>query len=80
MGVNCERPGNIIDSDLGMGEFEIRADIINELVFRKRHLPPDILIETTYHKFANGLSRNRVVSKYAQEKINMYRAIGTWTN
>ncbi len=45
-----------MDPELGLAELEIRADLINELVFRKRQLPPDILIETTYNKFANGLS------------------------
>jgi hypothetical protein len=45
-----------VDPELGLAELEIRADLINELVFRKRQLPPDILIETTYNKFANGLS------------------------
>jgi hypothetical protein len=80
IGIHCERPEEIVDPDIGIAELELRADIINELVFRKRHLPPDILIETIFNKFANGLSKNKAITKYARDKVSMFRVTGEWFN
>jgi len=80
LGMNCDRPEDIIDPEIGLAALEIRADLINELVFRKRQLPPEILIETTFNKFAKGLSKNTSITKFATEKLALYRFTGRWAN
>ncbi len=78
LGIDCDRPEDIVDPELGLAALEIRSDFINELVFRKRQLPPDILIETTVNKFAKSLSKNKTVTKFAKEKLTLYRLTGRW--
>ncbi len=80
LGMHCDRPEDIIDPEIGLASLEIRADLVNELVFRKRQLPPEILIETTFNKFAKGLSKNNSITKFATEKLALYHFTGRWAN
>ena len=80
LGMNYDRPEDIIDPEIGLAALEIRADLVNELVFRKRQLPPEILIETTFNKFAKGLSKNNSITKFATEKLALYHFTGRWAN
>jgi hypothetical protein len=72
MGVAANEPLDILDGQLNQAEMEIRADLINALVFRKQILQPKVLIQTTLAKFSRGLCRLSTVTKLAQAKIRRY--------
>jgi hypothetical protein len=57
LGVDPSNILNIIDCELSVPEFEIRAEIISVLVFCKNIIPPDILVRLTLQAYANKLCR-----------------------
>jgi hypothetical protein len=68
-GVVSNGPLDILDGQLNQAEMEIRADIINALVFRKQALQPKVLVQAILSKFSKGLCRLGTVTGLAQAKM-----------
>jgi len=51
--------------DLSQAEIEIMAELLSELVFRKKVLPPHILLKNIYKGFADGVCKRRSVTQLA---------------
>ncbi len=69
-GINPTDILHILDSDMSIAEFEIRAELINSLVFRKGILPPEVLVKTTMQAFANKLCRRRATVLFATQALS----------
>ena len=52
--------------NLNKAEIEIMAEILSELVFRKKVISPNILIRNIYKNYAEGLCRNKSVTQLAR--------------
>jgi len=78
LGIFPREPSDVLDHRLTVGELEIRAELISALVFRKKVLPPEILIRSVMSSFKNGLCRNRQVKDYAVQMIARYDLTGQW--
>jgi len=78
LGILAPTPGNIIDSNLTVAELEVRAAIVDALVFRKGQCPPSILVKNIYKSYSNRRSRNITVTRYAQCKLNHFDLTGAW--
>ncbi len=48
-----------------IAELEILAEFLSELVFRKKVIPPSILVRNIYRSYADGLCRNKSVKQLA---------------
>jgi len=46
---------NILNPDVSNGEFEIRASLLETVIFRKQVIPPEIVLANTFNKYALGL-------------------------
>jgi hypothetical protein len=57
---------------------EIRAEIISQLVFRKKVLPPEVLVRGTMSSFSKGLSKSKGLKEYAKLIIERYEQTGQW--
>jgi hypothetical protein len=62
---------NILDSEASLSELEVRAEIINHLVFRRSIIPPDILVKTIIKSYTDKLCRRRATT-------NLASTIQTW--
>jgi len=71
LGVNTNSTGEVLGINLGKAALEIRADIINYLIFRQHVMAPEILIRTTLEKFAKGISYRMMVEKEAQRLMQV---------
>jgi hypothetical protein len=71
-------PRDVLDNRLTVGELEVRAELISTLVFRKKLLPPEILIRSVMSSFENGLCRSRQVKDYAVQMVARYDLTGQW--
>jgi hypothetical protein len=69
---------NILNADITSAEFEIRSSLLETIVFRKQHIPPDILITTTMTRYASGLVKNRQITDYAKMRLAIKNATGQW--
>ncbi len=69
---------NDILSDATMVEIEILSQFLNEIIFRRRILPTEVLVKLTYTAFANGLSKNRKVMEKAKLIVNSHQLTGSW--
>jgi len=74
------RPQTLYDliGNLNQVELEVMADIISEVMFRKKVLPPTILLKTIFVSYANGKCRRSAVTRYAQTKVSIYNNTGSW--
>ncbi len=52
--------------NINNAEIEIMAEILSELVFRKKVIPPNILIRNIYKNYAEGLCRNKSMTQLAK--------------
>ncbi len=69
-GINPTNILQILDSNMSVAEFEIRAELINSLVFRKGTLPPEVLVKTTMQAFANKLCWRRATVMFATQALS----------
>jgi len=79
MGVNSNSPEGVLNGDMNSGELEIRAELLAAQVFRKKVIPPEILISTTVGSFARGLSRNKPTKGTAEAMLVRYQLTNVWT-
>jgi hypothetical protein len=57
---------------------EILSYLLNEIVFRRKVLPPDVLIKTIYTSFSKGLCRNTKITDRATLVLNTYLMTNSW--
>ncbi len=69
---------NILCSEINDAEFEFRSALLETIVFRKQHIPPEIVITTIINRYAQGLVKNRKITDYAKMKIATKQATGQW--
>jgi len=69
---------NILNVDINAAEFEIRSSLLETIVFRKQHIPPEILIDITINRYASGLVKNKRITEYAKMKLAIKNATGHW--
>jgi hypothetical protein len=68
----------IINGQMSRIELEIRAEILSNLVFRKKVLAPDILIKMVLKSFEKGLSRSKGVTEHAKMAVSRHELTGQW--
>jgi len=56
---------DVINENLSLSELEVRAEIISSLVFRKKVIPPEVLIHSIMFVFHKGLSGRKETMDYA---------------
>jgi hypothetical protein len=78
LGIQGSRPEDILDSKATIAELEIRAELIAAIVFRKKVIPPEVLINTTIKRYAKGLSTSRMTQQVAINMSNWYQISGQW--
>jgi hypothetical protein len=78
LGIIHNNPIDIFNETVSIVELEIRSELISELLFRKRHIPPSNLILKVVTLFSKGLSRNYKVTKYARDMLDFYNVTGSW--
>jgi hypothetical protein len=71
LGITTYDINEILGLYLSKGELELRADLINSLVFRQRTLPPEVLVQCTLEKYANGITNKTGTDRVAQIKLNL---------
>ncbi len=69
---------NILDTDLSQSAFEIRAEIVNLLVFRKVLMPPDVLIQVVMKAYADRLCYKRAVTMHVQTAVENFITTRSW--
>jgi hypothetical protein len=69
---------NILNVNINAAEFEIRSSLLETIVFRKQHIPPEILIDITINRYASGLVKNKRITEYAKMKLATKNATGHW--
>jgi hypothetical protein len=69
--VNQDDLNDILGVRLSKGEFEIRCEIIDYLIFRQHIISPEIFVKTTLEKFAKGLASKINVSKAASRLLTL---------
>ncbi len=72
LGLQNINQNDILGPLLAINAFEIRADIIISLVFRLQIMPPEVLIKTTFEKYAKGLAYKEKIKKYAETQFRNY--------
>jgi hypothetical protein len=78
LGIFPTNVAQVLDSQLTVSELEVRAELIGALVFRKKVLPPEVLIYTVFKSFQNGLSRNTRTTNYAADMVDRYEITRQW--
>jgi hypothetical protein len=69
---------NIINPEISDAEFEIRSSLLETIVFRKQHIPPDTVLLNTFMKYAQGIGKSKKLTDYAKTKIVVKGATGSW--
>ena len=57
---------------------EILSHLLTEIVFRRKVLPPDVLIKTIYTSYSKGLCRNTKITERATFVLNTYHMTNIW--
>ncbi len=65
--------------NLNVPDLEIMSNFLSEIIFRKKVLPPDILIRTIFSTYAAGTSASAAVTKMATNKLTLYHHTGQWS-
>jgi hypothetical protein len=73
-----DRPLDILDSQIGQAELEIRADFVNALVFRQQTLQPEVLIQTIMTKYSKGVCKNLSVIRLAEATVLRHAVTRQW--
>jgi len=69
---------NILNPDISNGEFEIRASLLETVVFRKQVTPPEIVLANTFSKYARGLGTSKKTIDFAKMKNSIKSTTGRW--
>jgi hypothetical protein len=59
-------------------DYEILSYFVSELVFRKKIVPPDVLIRTIITSFSKGLCRSNRITERATNILRQASGTGTW--
>jgi hypothetical protein len=78
LGWSPEEPLDILDGQIGQAELEIRAEIINALVFRQHTLQPEVLIHSIMTKYSKGLCTSQTVTGLAQVAVLKHAVTHRW--
>jgi hypothetical protein len=78
LGLLPRSAADIVNGQQTRTEFEIRAELISNLVFRKQVLPPEILIKSVMDSFGKGLSQYKGVKEYARMITSRHEITGQW--
>jgi len=78
LGMQCNRPEDILEGRAALGEMEIRAEFVAAIVFRKKVVPPEVLISTIINGFAKGISATKTTQQLAMTMINWHQIAGQW--
>jgi hypothetical protein len=70
--------GDILHEGLTRYELEIRAELVSHLVFRRKSLPPEVLIRSVITNFKKGLSRSKGLQEHAVSMVERYELTGQW--
>ena len=68
----------IINGTIIGNELELRAEIISQLVYRRRTLPPEVLLSTVMKSFRMGLSKTKGLQAYAASLVERHELTGQW--
>jgi len=77
LGLQPRTPHDVFEN-ISSSALEIRAELISALVFRKKTLPPAVLIKTVMQGFCKGLSRNRATKTMATNMVERAELTGQW--
>jgi hypothetical protein len=64
--------------DTSIAKLEIIADIISEIVFRKKIMPPETMLRMIYTTYANGKCRREKVTTLAVTVLSLYNSTRQW--
>jgi hypothetical protein len=78
LGLFPNRASDLIHEYVTKVDLEIKAELINNLVFRKKVLPPEALIKSVINSFRQGLSQSKGVREYATTMIERFEITGQW--
>jgi len=77
LGINPASLNDIL-SNTDRVNIEIVSHFLSEIMFRKKVLPTEVLIRTTYTSYAKGLCRNKRVIELATSALNAHQITGSW--
>ncbi len=72
LGINGGDIHEVLGVDLSFSMLEIRADILNYLIFRQHMMPPEVLVRTTLEKYKKGLVNKNSVRKAAERLMRLH--------
>jgi hypothetical protein len=78
LGLSPGRAEEIINGTIIGNELELRAEIISQLVYRRRTLPPEVLLSTVMKSFRMGLSKTKGLQAYAASLVERHELTGQW--
>jgi hypothetical protein len=78
LGLFPNTASDVINATMSKHEFEIRAELINQLVFRKKILPPEVLVRVVITSFKKGLSKSKGLQDHAASLISHRDITGQW--
>jgi hypothetical protein len=78
LGVFPNAAADILHERLTRYELEIRAELVSHLVFRKKSLPPEVLIRSVITNYKKGLSRSKGLKEHAASMVERYELTGQW--
>jgi hypothetical protein len=78
LGINPITASDIITTTMSRHELEIKAELINQLVFRKKILPPEVLVQVVIDSFKKGLSKSKGMQEHAESLIRHRDITGQW--
>jgi hypothetical protein len=78
LGMTPTEVKDILNEHLSLSELEVRAELISVLVFRKKVIPPEVVIRSTMMMFHKGLSGRLKTKDYASAMVARYEITGQW--
>jgi hypothetical protein len=69
---------DILNSNCTDAQFEIRASLLELILFKKVQMEPNIMIKTTVKRFANGLNKKSHITRAAINIIAYYNINRQW--
>jgi hypothetical protein len=78
LGLFPRQTADILQAHISSMELEFRAELISNLVFCKKVLPPEVLIRTVVNRFKMGLSQSKGMREYATTLVERHELTGKW--
>jgi hypothetical protein len=60
---------SVLGSGLGQNAFEIWSELLLSIVFKLHVMPPEILVQSTWRNFANGMNFKPNIQKLAERML-----------